>query len=191
MLERIKRMFIKEFLQLFRDVRMRIVIFGVPLIQLVIMAFAMTMDVTDIKTAVIDQDNTTTSRELVERFTAGGYFKVVEHSSSPSGINRLLDTGQVQAIIRILPGFEQDIRSGGSAGVQLISDGSDSNTASIIMWYASRIMAHYSQAMVRQRIESLVGGVSLVSIEVESRAWYNPNLESKGYYVPGLIAVML
>ena len=74
MFERIRRMFIKEFLQMFRDPRMRIVLFGVPLIQLIIMAFAMTMDVTDIKTVVIDQDNTVASREMIQRFTAGGYF---------------------------------------------------------------------------------------------------------------------
>ena len=79
MFERLKRMFIKEFLQMFRDPRMRIVLFGVPLIQLVIMAFAMTMDVTNINTAIIDQDKTPESRELLQRFCSSGYFEVVEH----------------------------------------------------------------------------------------------------------------
>lgn len=191
MFERIRRMLIKEFLQMFRDPRMRIVLFGVPLIQLVIMAFAMTMDVTDIKTAVFDQDNTPASRELVQRFTAGGLFKIIEHAQSDSDIKTLLDTGTVQALIRIPPGFEEDLLGGGTAQVQLLSDGTDSNSTSIVMGYASQIMTQYRAELINERMESLLGGVFLPQVEMESRAWFNPNLESRYYYVPGLIAIML
>lgn len=192
MFERIKRMFIKEFLQMFRDPRMRIMIFGVPLIQLVIMAFAMTMDVTDIKTAVIDQDNTPTSRELLQRFSSPGYFEVVEYASSPSEIERLLDTSSVQAVIRIPPNFEGKLRGGATAQVQLLSDGTDSNTTAIVMGYASQIVTQYAAEMLTRRIESLTGAsVFPGRIEIETRAWFNPNLESRYYYVPGLIAIML
>ncbi|HHO77210.1 MAG TPA: ABC transporter permease [Deltaproteobacteria bacterium] len=192
MFERIRRMFIKEFLQMFRDPRMRIVIFGVPLIQLVIMAFAMTMDVTDIKTAVIDQDNTVASREVTRRFTAGGYFEVVEYADSLSDVTGLLDTGSVQALIRIPSGFEKDLRGGGTARVQLIADGTDSNTTSIVMGYASQIMTLYRAEILKERIKSIAGGAaSPPQIEIETRAWFNKNLESRYYYVPGLIAIML
>ena len=192
MFERIKRMFIKEFLQMFRDPRMRIVIFGVPLIQLVIMAFAMTMDVTDIKTAVIDQDNTPASRELLQRFSAPGYFEVVEYASSPAEISRLLDTSTVQVLIRIPQGFEGKLRGGAIAQVQLLSDGTDSNTTAIVMGYASQIVTQYAQEVLTRRVESLMGaGASPPKITMESRSWFNPNLESRYYYVPGLIAIML
>ena len=192
MFERIRRMLIKEFLQMFRDPRMRIMLFGVPLIQLVIMAFAMTMDVTDIKTAVIDQDKTVASRELIQRFTAGGYFEVVEHADSLSDVTRLLDIGSVQALIRIAPGFEKDLRGGDTARVQLIADGTDSNTTFIVMGYASQIMVQYRAEMLKERIESIAGPAAFPpQIEIESRAWFNTNLESRYYYVPGLIAIML
>jgi len=191
MFERIRRMLIKEFLQMFRDPRMRIVLFGVPLIQLVIMAFAMTMDVTDIRTAVFDQDNTPASRELVQRFTAGGLFKVVEHARSDSDISALLDTSRVQALIRIPQGFEQDLLGGSTARVQLLSDGTDSNTTSIVMGYASQIMNRYVQELVTLRVQALLAGAETPGVEIEARAWFNPNLESRYYYVPGLIAIML
>ncbi len=192
MFERIKRMFIKEFLQMFRDPRMRIVIFGIPLIQLVIMAFAMTMDVTDIKTAVIDQDNTPESRELLKRFSSSGYFEVVEHAERLSEINHLLDTSSVQAVIHIQPGFAQDLKGGSTAQVQLLSDGTDSNTTAILMGYASQIVTQYASELLSRRIEYLMGtGVSPPMITMETRSWFNPNLESRYYYVPGLIAIML
>jgi ABC-2 type transport system permease protein len=192
MFERIKRMLIKEFLQMFRDPRMRIVLFGMPLIQLVIMAFAMTMDVTDIKTAVLDQDNTVASREMIQRFTAGGYFEVVEYADSFSDITRLLDAGSVKALIRIPAGFEKDLRGGDTARVQLIADGTDSNTTSIVMGYASQIMTQYRTEKLEERLESIAGSAaSPPQIQIESRAWFNTNLESRYYYVPGLIAIML
>ena len=192
MFERLKRMFIKEFLQMFRDPRMRIVLFGVPLIQLVIMAFAMTMDVTAIKTAVIDQDNTPESRELLKRFSSSGYFEVVGHVESLSEVTRLLDTSSVQALILIQPGFAQDLRGGSTAQVQLLSDGTDSNTTAVLMGYATQIVTQYASEVAALRIESLMGtGASPPMITMETRSWFNPNLESRYYYVPGLIAIML
>lgn len=192
MFERLKRMFIKEFLQMFRDPRMRIVLFGVPLIQLVIMAFAMTMDVTDITTAIIDQDNTPESRELLQRFSSSGYFEVVEHIEQLSEINHLLDTYSVQALICIQPGFAHELRGGSTAQVQLLSDGTDSNTTAILMGYATQIVTQYASELAALRIESLMGaGVSPPMITMETRSWFNPNLESRYYYVPGLIAIML
>ncbi|MGC9324249.1 MAG: ABC transporter permease [Desulfomonilia bacterium] len=192
MWKRIKRMFIKEFLQMFRDPRMRIVVFGVPLIQLVIIAFALTMDVTRIGTAVLDEDNTPLSREVLAAFTSSDHFEVVFSPSTPAEFESMLDRGEVRVVIVIPRGFEEDIISGRTARVQLLADGTDSNTASVVFGYAFQITQSYAQDKLLDRIMSDYGpGRTPGRIELTPRAWFNENLESKYYYVPGLIAVML
>jgi len=192
MIRRIKNMMVKEFLQMLRDPRMRVVIFVVPIIQLVVLSFALNMDVGRIKTAVLDYDGTPSSRELIGAFSAGDYFEIRRSIYSQKEIQDLLDRGEVMAVILIPAGFEDDIMSGTVAGVQLISDGSDSNTTSIAFGYASQIVSGYAGRLMMERIDSRFGSAFMPAmVEVETRAWYNKNLESKYYYVPGLIAMML
>ena len=192
MWRRIRHMFIKEFLQMFRDPRMRIVIFGVPLIQLVIVAFALTMDVTRIRTAVLDEDRSTASREVLAEFTASRHFEVVFSLEAASQFTPVLDRGGARVIIAIPRGFEADLLSGRTARVQLIADGTDTNTTSIVFGYAAQIIRGYSQAKLIERIVSEYGPARVPGrIELEGRAWFNENLLSKNYYVPMLISVML
>ncbi|MGD9975298.1 MAG: ABC transporter permease [Desulfatirhabdiaceae bacterium] len=189
MIGRLKPMLIKEFLQMLRDPRMRVVVFGFPVIQMMIMAFALTTDVTDIRTAILDMDRSAASRELTSRFTAGGYFSLTRVLTSHSDVAPLLDGGEVSVVISIPPGFEQDIHSGKQAGVQILTDGTDSNTSAIIMGYVNGITGPYNQALLAQRLSA--GGIQAAPVELVSRAWFNPNQESKHYFVPALIAVML
>jgi ABC-2 type transport system permease protein len=185
-------MLIKEFLQMLRDPRMRVVIFVVPVFQMLVLAFALTTDVTDIKTGVLDFDNTPASRELVKAFTAGGYFQALEHPTSQAAIEGLLDRGDVRALIHIPAGFAQDLRSGKTASVQLLADATDSNTTSIVFGYAQQVMEQYNREKLAERTEnSPYGQVPMGGVSMETRAWFNTNLESRYYYVPALIAVML
>ncbi|MBN1636928.1 MAG: ABC transporter permease [Deltaproteobacteria bacterium] len=192
MLKRLKHMLIKEFLQIFRDPRMRMIIFGAPIIQLIVLSFALTMDVSHIRTGVLDFDNTPTSREVLHEFTSSGYFSIDEYIQAQSDVDRLLDQGVVRTIISVPAGFERDFLRGATARLQLIADGTDSNTTAVIFAYANQIMSRYTQRKLQQRLSTSLGRAGLSEgVVLETRAWFNPNLESKYYYVPGLIAVML
>lgn len=191
MLQRLYRMLIKEFLQMLRDPRMRVVIFGMPVIQLTIMAFALTTDVTDIRLAVLDMDKTPTSRDLISAFTAGNYFRIANSLASQNEITPLLDRGDVRAVMQIPAGFSKDILTEQTAEVQLITDGTDSNSTSIVLGYAGFIVSDYNDKRLKERLAGKGSVTSPVQITTESRAWYNINQESKFYYVPSLIATML
>jgi ABC-2 type transport system permease protein len=191
MLQRLLRMLIKEFLQMLRDPRMRVVIFGMPVIQMTIMAFALTTDVTNIRMAVLDMDKTPASRELISAFTAGNYFRITATLLSQQEITPLLDRSEVRAVLHIPAGFAGDILTEQTAKVQLLTDGTDSNSTSIVLGYAGFIINDYNDAMQQKRLGRKGITLSPMQIETESRAWYNVNQESHFYYVPSLIATML
>ncbi|MBI9076520.1 MAG: ABC transporter permease [Desulfatibacillum sp.] len=186
MKERIKQMLIKEFLQMFRDKRMRMVILVMPLVQLTILSLALTTDVKDIKVAIVDRDNTVESRSLVSGFADSGYFDVAMTLRNDSQLASMLDRGEVLAAISIPHGFAEDLKSGKEAAVQVLADGIYSNDTSIIMNYAGQVAARFNQ-----QFREAAGVKMPEAVQLQGRAWYNPNLESKYYYVPGLIAVML
>ena len=191
MLQRLLRMLIKEFLQMLRDPRMRVVIFGMPVIQMTIMAFALTTDVTNIRMAVLDMDKTPASRELISAFTAGNYFRITATLLSQQEITPLLDRSEVRAVLHIPAGFAGDILTEQTAKIQLLTDGTDSNSTSIVLGYAGFIINDYNDAMQQKRLGRKGITLSPMQIETESRAWYTANQESRFYYVPSLIATML
>jgi drug efflux transport system permease protein len=192
MWERIKHMLVKEFIEVFRDPRMKAFIFVVPVMQLLIFSYAASTDVRHIATAVYDFDNTVSSRELVSRFVNSGYFDVVEYISSDARERELLDRGKVQTVLHVDRGFEGDLRAGRSAPVQMIVDGTDSNTAGIVLGYSSTIVQQFSQAVLAKRIERIRGVVRLPGqVTLQTRTWFNENLESRTYFVPGVIALMI
>lgn len=191
MLQRLYRMLIKEFLQMLRDPRMRVIIFGMPVIQLTVMAFALTTDVTNIRMAVLDMDKTPASRELLSAFTASNYFHVSATLLSQDEIAPLLDRSDVRAVLQIPAGYSKDILHERTAGIQLITDGTDSNSTSIVLGYAGIIVSDYNDKQITKRLGRKGTSAAPVQISTESRAWYNTNQESKYYYVPSLIATML
>jgi ABC-2 type transport system permease protein len=191
MLQRLFRMLIKEFLQMLRDPRMRVVIFGVPVIQMTIMAFALTTDVTDIRLAVLDMDKTPASRQLINAFTASRYFQVRFSLSAQSEIAPLLDKSEVRAVLQIPAGFSRDIYSEKSGTIQLLTDGTDSNSTAIVLGYAGYIVNDYNDQKLKERLGRKGITTPAVQILTETRAWYNANQESHFYYVPSLIATML
>lgn len=191
MFHRIRQMLIKEFLQMLRDPRMRMVIFGMPVIQMMIMAFALTTDVTNIRTALLDMDRTPASRELISSFTAGGYFKISQEVDSMDGIAPLLDHGDVRALLHIPAGFAQDLAANRTAKVQMITDGTDNNSTAIVLGYANNIISSYSNNIMMEQLNRRGITDSPLHIETVPRAWFNTNQESRYYFVPSLIAVML
>ncbi len=191
MARRLWCMLVKEFLQMLRDPRMRVVVFGTPVIQMTIMAFALTTDVTDIRLAVLDRDRTPASRELIADFTASGYFHIATWLESEEEIAPLLDRARARAVLHIPAGFAADLHSGRTATAQLLTDGTDSNSTSIVQGYAGYILADYNDRMQKTRLAQKGITTPPVQIEAAPRAWYNPNQESRFYYVPSLIATML
>lgn len=192
MLRRLKEMLIKEFIQIFRDPRTRFIIFLPPIIQLVVFGYAVTTDVKNAATAIYDQDNSVASREMVSRFIRSRYFKVGKYIQQEEQIRRLIDHSQVKAVLQINKGFEEDLRSGRTAQVQMIVDATDSNTAGILLDYGQRIVQEYSQEILLDRVARSVGPVRAIGgLDLQSRAWFNDNLESRNFYVPGVIAILL
>jgi len=191
MFERIYHMLIKEFLQTFRDPRMRMVIFLMPVIQSLVFGYAVTTDVSNIPTAVYDLDHTLESRELISRFAASGYFEQRAHVTNSNEAQRLIDKGEVRLILHMQKGFGEKVRAGRTAPLQIIVEGSDSNTAGIILDYSARIVSGYNEKVLLTRLATLTGSRPDPPMELTARAWFNPNLESRYYYVPGVIALIV
>lgn len=192
MFERIKHMLIKEFIQILRDPRMKGIIFLMPIIQLLVFGYAVTTDVRNVATAVYDLDNSALSRDLVARFAESGYFDLVTRVQSPAQVRRLLDHGRVQAVLQINQGFAADLRGGRVAPVQVIVDGTDSNTAGIVLDYSARIAGRFSRRILADRTAVLSGPAAATpSVELRPRVWFNENLESQNFYVPGVIAIIV
>jgi ABC-2 type transport system permease protein len=192
MYERIKHMLIKEFIQVFRDPRMRMVIFVIPCIQVFVISYAISMDVKHVPTAVYDLDNSQTSRDVVASFVRSGYFDVVERIGTDSQATALLDRSKVGAILHIMHGFADDLRAGRTAELQVLVDGTDSNTANIVQNYASKIAGAYSQNILVKKYERLIGAVNMPGRpQLETRAWFNENLESRNFFVPGVLVIVV
>jgi len=191
MWERIYRMLVKEFIQVLRDPRMKALIFVMPVVQLIMFGYAVTTDVDHIKTAVCDLDKSPQSRALIERFTASGYFTVVDSTDRPERLGELLDRGKVIVGIQINRGFADDLRSGRQAAIQTIVDGTDSNTGTVAMDYAQRITQEFSRARAAPIALTQLTQPQTDPIELRSRAWFNPDLKSRYYNVPGVIAVVV
>ncbi len=191
MFERLKAMLIKEFIQTFRDPRMRVVLFVLPMIQTVIFGYAVNMDVRNITTAVIDRDNTQQSREFLSVLSASGHFLLTARPDNEQQAIRLLDSGAVRVAIIINHGLSNKLGRGETASIQALLDGADSNTAGIILGYLSRLTESQNIRLLNEKA-SRSGTVPPASgAKLESRAWFNPDLASPPFYVPAVIANIL
>jgi ABC-2 type transport system permease protein len=182
-------MLIKEIIQALRDPRMRFILFVIPAFQTVIFGYAVNTDVKHIKTAIYDLDNSQESRDLTAQFVRSGYFDVSEYIHEDLRVRELVDRGEVKVVMRINRGLGATMRAGRPASLQIILDGTDSNTAGIVLNYASKIVGRYNELLLAAK-QAKLGAVPvrLGGIELESRAWFNANLESSNFYVPAVIA---
>lgn len=174
----------KEFIHIIRDSRTLIMILFFPVFFLVLFGYAVSLDVKHLPMAVLDQDKTATSREFVRNFTNGGYFDLFENLDSSSQFGDRLDSGKVKIIINIPPDFSRDILAGRKTAVQVLLDGSDPTVASSAMGYISAIVEDFYQGLI-------VKTLAKSPINIETRIWYNENLRSLNFFIPGLICVIL
>jgi len=182
-LDRVAGIVVKEFRQLFRDSRMRRMIFVSPVIQLVIFGYAVSTDVRHTRMFVVDHDRTQASTALVEAFTAGGYFDVVGRSDRGADAAEALDHGRAVLSLQIPPGFARDLRAGRGAEVQILVDGTNSNVATVALGYAEQIVRDHG-------LEA--AGLHIVQpVDLRERAWFNPSLASRNYNVPAVIGTIM
>ena len=190
--ERILAILRKEFRSILRDPRMRFVILGLPVLQTLIFGYAVTLDVRQVRLAVMDRDGTPASRALVARFTGSTCFEAVAHPADEAAARALLDAGEVAALLRINAGFEEGLRAGRAVPVQLAVDGADSNTARFVLNYAGQIAAAANAELAGETIRRHAGPAAAPGgIDLRPRVWFNPDLESRNYYVPGIIAMLV
>jgi ABC-2 type transport system permease protein len=182
----------KEFLQFKRDPKMFALILLAPVIQLTFLGFAANLDVILVRTIVFDQDRSATSRDFIERFTSSGYFKIEEYVNSYDKIAEVIDKGDAILAIVIPNDFEKDIYNRRTASVQALFNGSDGNTAGIVAGYTLNIVSDYSQNIVLNflnRSGQKLSSVSIISPEI--RVWYNPELKTRNFMVPGIVGLLL
>jgi len=182
----------KEFLQTLREPGMRVVLLLPPLIQLIIFGYAVNLDVENSPIAWMDQDRTPESRELLADFEGSSRFRVTHIPAGEEEIQELLDRSAVQAVIRVFPGFGRDIRRGQRTQVQILLDGTNSNSATLISNSANQVVARYAARIQgRQpkggRMVSRPGSVRSPLLSAESRIWFNVDLKSQNYFVPGVV----
>ena len=171
---------------------MKAVMFIIPVFQVLVFGFAISTDVDKVPTAIYDLDNTKESRRLIHEFTYSKYFTADYYIHSDDEQRHLLDKSLVNAVIRINHGFSQDIQGGKSARVQLIVDGTDSNTAAIVLNYGSKIAEKYSFGIAAPKIQIAVqGSGGIPQVDLRTRAWFNENLVSHNFFVPGVIALVV
>jgi len=195
MRERLQEIIRKEFRQAFREPRMRSMLFLPPVIQLLVFGFAVNLDVDHSTMAWMDRDNTPQSRELLAAFQGSGRFEVIATPANDRESQALLDRSAVDLVVRVLPGFERDLARGRTTSVQVLINGTNSNTASIVSGYASSIVAGFaSHAMEEQSKSRLAARMSpspvhfgVPKLNLESRVWFNPDLRSRNYFVPGVV----
>lgn len=180
---RIKAITKKEFLQIWRDPLSLAIAFLMPVIQLFIFGYAITFDVNNISTIVYDQDRSRLSRELASTFEESGYFTIVAYVERDEAIDAYLDAGKARVAIMVPPRFAQKVKTQNDVQVGVIIDGSDSQTATIAEGYISAIAQIFPQR---------IGGIRITPlIEPRARVWYNPELRSRNFIVPGLIAMIM
>ena len=183
MWKRILALTIKEFLSLLKDRKGRLVLVVPPLIQLLVFGYAATFELKQVPYAIYSEDRGNVSRDLLAAFRGSSSFNLVAQLQDESRIAPLIEDKQVLMVLRIGPNFSADLLSGKTARVQIITDGRNSNTAMLVVNYAGSIVKNFSGAWAARR-------GSAMPAHIETRAWFNPNLESRWFFVPGIVGLL-
>jgi ABC-2 type transport system permease protein len=182
----------KEFIQLRRDKRMAPILFISPILQLLLLGYAVNMDVRDIPSVVCDQDRTPQSRSYLDAFFHSGYFSRLEDVERPDQIDVRIDRGDAAMAMIIPRGFGQRLLGERGAAVQIIADGTESQSATIGLNYAAMITSRFAQTLLVETFVRLRGaGLQPVLITPEVRVFYNPDLKSRNFLVPGVLGLIL
>ena len=181
----------KEFLHILRDPRSLAMAIAIPMLLLVLFGYALTLDVDNVPMVVWDQSETAASREFLSHFQGSRYFSIRGYFHDYREVEKAVDSGRALVAVIIPKHFAGRIASGGGASVQLIVDGSDSNTATMAAGYADVAAQTYSQNVAVQKIRRMGGRAPEAPLEMRPRVWYNADMVSKNYIIPGLIAVIM
>jgi len=189
----------KEIFQILRDVKLRALLIGPPIIQLIVFGYAVNMDVQNIQTAVVDYDNSVYSREFTAHLASNKYFDIIEHLKSAEEVAPAIDSGKVICAVVIERDFMKNIENGKAATIQVIHDGTDSNTATMVINYTNAIAMSYAKKIQKDRITKMnikrtqngLPPIKIGSIMIEPRTWFNEMLESRNYFVPGLMGTLI
>jgi ABC-2 type transport system permease protein len=192
MLGRLLAIMIKEFLEISRDKAARFILVVPPILQMPIFGYAASFEVYHVSTAVLDLDHSQESRDLIARFTASNRFDIVKVATSPHEINKTIDASAAAVALVIDAGFAELLRKGQAAPLQVIVDGSNSNTALIALGYINTIATGFAQDYATDLAERVQGvsGARQVQVTLEQRPWYNPDLNGRWFFVPGVIGTL-
>lgn len=192
--ERIREIMIKEFRQSFREPRLRMMMIVPPIVQFLVFGFVVNLDVERSRLAWYDQDQSVASRDLRAAFESSGYFTVTEMPASQAALQRVMDEGKVDSAIVVPVEFSKDLARGRQASLQILVDGTNSNTASILSGYAGDIIRTYAngrfvdiQNQKRMAAGGAVARLSVPSVDMQHRVWFNPELKSRNYFIPGVL----
>ena len=189
MIGRLRHMLIKEFIQVFRDKRTRFLLFGPPIIQMMVFGYAATLEIKHIPTVIVDYDNSQVSRDLISRFEASRYFDIRKRLTDRKQIPDLIARGDVTMAIQINSGFAQNVRKGQTAHIQVIVDSTNSNTALIGLGYVNEVTGNFAseyQLESMQRTSPLTIA-RMPKIVLDKRPWFNTDMSSQWFFVPGVI----
>lgn len=182
----------KEFIQVKRDPISLRLPFAMPIIMMLLFGYAVNTEVDKIPTAVFDQSMTQESREYIDKFTGSNYFEVVQYISSEKEMSNLIDSGKVKACITIPSDYAKKIKSSTEAKTQLIIDGTDPTTARTALSSGILISQVYSLDLKNHVIKSLgISSGSMPGVTINTKVWYNPNLKSSRFTIPGLVGLIL
>ncbi len=194
MFRRIRHIMFKEFIQVWRDRKLRFFLIVPPLVQLLMYGYVVNFDIKHVATAVFDESRTMESRELIKRFRSTDWFDVKYYLNSQKELLDLIDHGQITMAVWVQWDFAKLLRQGKSGKIQVIVDATDSNAALIVSRYASTVIGDYSQEQLQARLQrqgAAWAGKPGTPLRVEQRAWFNPNLISRYSMVPGVIAMVV
>ena len=189
--QRIRAMARKEFLHVLRDPRSLGMAIAMPMVLLLLFGYALTLDVDRVPLAVWDQSDTPASREFISRFAGSRYFSLREYLGNYREVELAIDRREALMALIIPRDFAGNVASGRAAAVQLIVDGSDSNTATIAIGYATMVTQGYSQDVILRELRRLGGRAPQPPLELRPRMWFNNEMQSRNYIIPGLIAVIM
>lgn len=189
-LRRTKAVAKKEMIQILRDWRSLGMAIAIPMLLLILFGYALTLDVDHVETVVLDRDRTQVSRDFIERFARSRYFNIQAYVSTYDALQEMVDTGKAKMGLILPHDFSKRVTSGENIPIQIILDGSDSNTATIIQGYVSGLVQLYTLELFQNPQYRTIKS-NLPSIDLQTRVWFNADLESKNYIIPGLIAVIM
>ncbi len=181
----------KEALHIWRDPRSLGLAIGIPMLMITLFGYALTLDVDRVPLVVWDQSRTPASRDFLARFTQSRYFQFQGTVDQYAALEHAVDTREAWLALVIPPDFAGELARGGRPAVQAVVDGSDSNTASIVLGYVQGITLAANQEIALEQVRRLTGGAPRPLLDLRPRVWFNPDLESKNYIIPGIIAVVM